>query len=278
MMQAWRSGSRSSKLLFVAVTVFVLSIQFKSAFQTVKHTQLSDDLDLVFERPNGGWESISNESSEDDRPQSKLRGDGAPLTQQQNSDAPTINQKELHKPKPPVKWEKTSPSRRVPRGIVIAYPNGILTVRPERDPHRDNNMKEDSMPDDPPQITPEWFEPNADEFIDGYDWSVCEPMYDWQLQSFPNCNKFHELDLHEMRVINTGGSRIAMEMRQNIDGQEAKFVYKTVKYHKEITMKLAEEQRKDSLVMERTSSSKYIPDIHGYCSLGVMMDFMPEGE
>lgn len=56
-----------------------------------------------------------------------------------------------------------------------------------------------------------------------------------------------------------------------------KFVYKTMRYTSEIDTYLVEQQRKDSLVMERTTSSKFIPDIHGYCSLAVMMDFMPEG-
>jgi len=133
------------------------------------------------------------------------------------------------------------------------------------------------MPSYPPKITPDWFTPNADEFIDGYDWSVCEPMYDWQLKSYPSCNNVHELDLSTMRVINTGGSRIAFEMKQQLDGRETKFVYKSIKYHKELNAKLAEEQRRDSTVLERTTSSKFIPDIHGYCSVAVIMDFMPEG-
>ena len=38
-----------------------------------------------------------------------------------------------------------------------------------------------------------------------------------------------------------------------------------------------EEQRRDSLVMERTTSSNFIPEIYGYCSVAVLMDFMPEG-
>ena len=50
-----------------------------------------------------------------------------------------------------------------------------------------------------------------------------------------------------------------------------------MKYSKDITPKMLEEQRKDSLVMEKTSSSKFIPDIYGSCGLGVMMDFMPLG-
>ena len=82
-----------------------------------------------------------------------------------------------------------------------------------------------------------------------------------------------------MRVINSGGSRIAFEMKQHLDdGRESKFVYKTAKYRFDISMRRVEEQRKDAMVMERTTSSKYIPDIHGYCGLGLMMDFMPEGK
>ncbi|KAL7537259.1 hypothetical protein ACHAXR_007695 [Thalassiosira sp. AJA248-18] len=197
-----------------------------------------------------------------------------------------------------------SPSRRIPRTVAIHYDNVTFSIVPLKNssnyknfystvsqyanvslsvmPLKLNdtattNLKEDCMPTNGPKVQPDWYDPNALDFIDGYDWKVCEPMYDWQSKSYPNCNKFHELDLRSMRVINTGGSRIALEMRQQLDGKENKFVYKTVKYHKEMTMKLVEEQRKDSLIMERTSSSQFIPDIHGYCSLGVMMDFMPEG-
>jgi hypothetical protein len=50
-----------------------------------------------------------------------------------------------------------------------------------------------------------------------------------------------------------------------------------MRYGKEVDEYQIEQQRKDSLVMERTTSSKFIPSIHGYCSLAVMMDFMPEG-
>ena len=50
-----------------------------------------------------------------------------------------------------------------------------------------------------------------------------------------------------------------------------------MRFGKEIDTRQIEQQRKDSLVMERTTSSKFIPDIHGYCSLAVVMDFMPEG-
>ncbi|KAL9181740.1 hypothetical protein ACHAXT_012083 [Thalassiosira profunda] len=197
-------------------------------------------------------------------PHSNLRGDGD-ASQQTDSAEHEI---------PPPKPTQPSPSRRVPWTIAI---DADLSVRPLIKSADMNDFEEESMPIKGPKVKEDWYEPNADEFIDGYDWSVCEPMYDWQMESFPNCNNFHEMDVHNMRVINTGGSRIAMEMKQQLNGEEAKFVYKMSKYHKDITMKYAEEQRKDALVMERTSSSQFIPDVYGYCSLGVLMDFMPEG-
>ena len=175
------------------------------------------------------------------------------------------------------KLEKKSYYPRAARWAAIQYYN--IKVSPLKILYEESNddFEENSMPSYPPKITPDWFTPNADEFIDGYDWSVCEPMYDWQLKSYPSCNNVHELDLSTMRVINTGGSRIAFEMKQQLDGRETKFVYKSIKYHKELNAKLAEEQRRDSTVLERTTSSKFIPDIHGYCSVAVIMDFMPEG-
>ena len=47
---------------------------------------------------------------------------------------------------------------------------------------------------------------NTTRHIDGDDSASgrCKPMHDWQLISFPNCNSFHELDVTQMRMINTG--------------------------------------------------------------------------
>ena len=45
----------------------------------------------------------------------------------------------------------------------------------------------------------------------------------------------------------------------------------------EFKEKRVEIQRVDALVLEKTHSSKFIPSIHGYCSIGILMDFTPEG-
>merc|ERR1711957_1124856 len=86
----------------------------------------------------------------------------------------------------------------------------------------------------------------------------CRRMYDWQLSSFPNCNNLHELDVARMRVINSGKSRIALEMTETIDGEEAQHVYKTMKYRKTINGVALKQQRIDGLIMERTRSSHFI--------------------
>ena len=169
----------------------------------------------------------------------------------------------------------------MPRNVILSYStDGLQSVAPLLQTMMVNpstNFVEDSVPTEGPRVQPNWYEPNAYDFVDGYDFDVCVPMNEWQMKSSPNCNAFHEIDLSKLRVINTGGSRIAFEMKVQVERNEMKYVYKTTKYSKDITMAKIEEQRKDSMVMERTSSSKFIPDIHGYCSLGVMMDFMPEG-
>jgi len=144
-------------------------------------------------------------------------------------------------------------------------------------------------------IDKSWYTPNAYLFLDGsgVDNQRCELMHDWQVGNFVNCNSFHELELSKMRMINKGGSRIAFEMKQIVppkpnnsqqpDQQNfgknsvSKFVYKTIKYSSEVAVSMVEQQRKDALLMGQRSSSKFIPNLYGYCSVGVMMDFMPEG-
>ena len=53
-------------------------------------------------------------------------------------------------------------------------------------------------------IEESWYEPNAAWFMDGHDFSKCVPMEKWQLESFVDCNKFHELDLQKLKMINRG--------------------------------------------------------------------------
>ncbi|KAL7439362.1 hypothetical protein ACHAXM_009614 [Skeletonema potamos] len=139
------------------------------------------------------------------------------------------------------------------------------------------HFTESSMPTSGHSIKPSWYTPNALDFLWGRE--RCEVMYPWQLEGFPNCNNFHELDMAHMKKINTGGSRIAFEVNQYLDGaMQSKFVYKTVKYNIDVDTYTIDQQRKDALVLERATRSIFIPNIYGYCSAGVMMDYAPEGD
>ena len=116
------------------------------------------------------------------------------------------------------KPEKTRYYSRAVRWATIEYIN--LKVLPLKS-YATDDFEENSMPSHPPIITKDWYSPNAQEYqMDGYDSSACEPMYDWQLKSYPNCNNVHELNLQQMRLINSGGSRVAFEMKQQLSEED----------------------------------------------------------
>ena len=147
------------------------------------------------------------------------------------------------------------------------------------------NLKESSIPTDGHFIDPRsWYTPNAQDLVWHND--RCEVQYPWQLESFPTCNNLHELDLSTMKFINNGYFRSAFEMGEVSNGNLMKFVYKTLSFKWDITEEkigtkrmdsVMNGQRLDALVMERGSSSEFIPNLHGYCSSGLIMDFMSEG-
>lgn len=154
-------------------------------------------------------------------------------------------------------------------GMVFPFTNAIIPYK----------TPEQNITDDPPLISSTWYEPNNAQFLTGiYDLQTCQPMHDWQLKSYSNCNSFHELELTNLRYITSGTRRSAFEMREVVNGRENQFVYKSIMFHgKPFNEKRVEVQRVDALVLERTHSSTFIPDIHGYCSFGILMDYTPGG-
>ena len=164
-----------------------------------------------------------------------------------------------------------STSRSHPRRVTLEPLIGRKRIRFEMD----------STPPDAPIPTQRWHDLNALDYLDGYvegHEDECEPMYEWQLEGYPSCNAFHEINMKELRLINSGGSRTAFELKVPLKGREGKYVFKTIKWKiaDRISPKLADEQRKDSLVMMKTDND-FIPPVWGYCSTAVLMDFMPEG-
>ena len=143
---------------------------------------------------------------------------------------------------------------------------------------KQNGFTESSIPTRGAFVEPSWYTPNAHDLL--WDNDRCEIQHPWQLEGFPNCNNLHELDMRQLKLITSGTARTAFESNQHLgDGIQTKFVYKTIKFHKakDINLHVTNEQRKDALVLERSSDSNFIPDLHGYCSVGLLMDFMPEG-
>ena len=120
-------------------------------------------------------------------------------------------------------------------------------------------------------------EPYFPDLVKGYNMDVCKPKHDWQSKSFPNCNMFHETHLSEMSFITSGTLRSVFELSENIDGNINKFVYKNLDYYGKhnVDLKRVDQERKDALILERTTSSQYIPSIHAYCSTAVIMDHAP---
>ncbi len=170
-----------------------------------------------------------------------------------------------------------SVDRKFPRTINISSQSRsestILTDVPYT-----KDFERNSIPSKAPLLMPEWFEPNALELIRGYNRKACKPKHDWQSKSFPNCNMFHETNLSEMKFLTSGTIRSVFELRENIDGHVNKFVYKSLDFsgrHHDVTPERVNQERKDALVMERTTGSRFIPNIHAYCSTVVIMEHAP---
>ncbi len=130
----------------------------------------------------------------------------------------------------------------------------------------------------------------------------CNP-YSWQTYSFPNCNDVHEIDLryalhlsrrgevipadlgegdksgHEwkqddkekarrMGYLGSGLWRQVWKVHPRMDGEDA--VLKVMKSEHEIDRRNFDRHRRDSLVMERLTSSPYVVSIFGFCGNTVL--------
>ena len=94
-----------------------------------------------------------------------------------------------------------------PHVVAIVDKNGgmVLPLTNVITPYNLTKVSEQDMPDDLPLINSTWYEPNAAQYQkDIYDLQTCQPMHDWQLKSYSNCNSFHELELTKIRYITSG--------------------------------------------------------------------------
>ena len=172
-----------------------------------------------------------------------------------------------------------SVDRRFPRTVAfLSRDMSVPTILTDAPYTKD--FERNSIPSFKPRdhiITPEWYKPNSLELVGGYNKNTCKPKHDWQSRSFPNCNLFHETNLSDMKFLTSGTIRSVFELSENIDGNENKFVYKNLDFNgrHEVTPKRIDQERKDALVLERTTASRFIPSIHAYCSTVVIMEHAP---
>ena len=131
----------------------------------------------------------------------------------------------------------------------------------------------------------------------------CEPRYEWQSTSRPNCNAMHELDLANVYQENalTGVKRPRVRLIANgywsdiwtivetnydqsaIDGElrvmsSKKYVAKTLRYQHELNLRNYDRNRRDAVAMERLTSSKSVVDIYGYCSVAELVEYADGGD
>ena len=83
----------------------------------------------------------------------------------------------------------------------IIYPNTLEIFRPNATRHFHDDAQP-SVPIEGAPVEQNWYQLNAYDFLENG--HLCEPMHPWQVDSYPNCNRFHELDLSHMRMINKG--------------------------------------------------------------------------
>lgn len=99
---------------------------------------------------------------------------------------------------------------------------------------------------------------------EAHDDEECLPIAKWQLKKYSpySCNMLHELDIDPatsgLSLINCGGDRCAFRVRDS-QGQETAF--KTVRISEYLDY--PDSAWKDTIVMERLSSSPFVVNIYG---------------
>jgi len=102
-----------------------------------------------------------------------------------------------------------------------------------------------------------------------YSRAVCQPMADWQLQSFPTCNLVHEASLlaammpmdDDLNVLGRGWFRTTWKLDTAFDS----LVLKTLRIEREYKREYYELHRRDAMVMERLTSSPFVVSVFGMC-------------
>lgn len=112
----------------------------------------------------------------------------------------------------------------------------------------------------------------------------CKPMHDWQIHSFPSCNKLHEADLAHniiqsdfIRLINNGFFRDVWTIH-DFDLEQTPRVLKTLRLDHDYIDRNYDRHRRDAVAMERLTASPYIVDIYGHCGNNGLFEYSNGGD
>jgi hypothetical protein len=125
---------------------------------------------------------------------------------------------------------------------------------------------------------------------DPFETKDCVAQHAWQNAMYPTCTLFHERDMtsfyrHErqsnsnnhtneaVRIVAKGGWRDVWVLSQDNSKVELPHVLKTLRWKHGINEQNLDTNRRDSLTMERLTSSKYVMDIFGYCGTSSLVEF-----
>jgi len=117
----------------------------------------------------------------------------------------------------------------------------------------------------------------------------CKAQHAWQLQTFPTCNPIHEIDMpsksrrdpdqnqnQTITILNHGYWRDVWVMRKNSHDNEV--VLKTMRFMHNVTARNFDRNRRDALVMERLSSSRWVLDVYSFCANTGLSEYADGGD
>jgi len=121
----------------------------------------------------------------------------------------------------------------------------------------------------------------------------CYPLMKWHVSVPTTCNNLHEINMpngvaksssddaknyqddYSMKYLFYGDMREAWLLQ---DGHGMSIVLKTLRYKRDFSPRLQEQQRKDAVASEKLTPSPHVVDIYGYCSMSVLNEYADGGD
>mmetsp|Transcript_775 Transcript_775/g.1634 ORF Transcript_775/g.1634 Transcript_775/m.1634 type:complete len:518 (-) Transcript_775:14-1567(-) len=116
---------------------------------------------------------------------------------------------------------------------------------------------------------------DEEEESDEDDEQSCVQMHDWMSSTFPSCAIMHEIDMtNRLTPVTQGTIRMVWRF---VDFDGAKRALKSHMWSSDFIEGEYERNRHDSLVMERLSASRYIPNIYSFCGTSQLVEYADKG-